>query len=93
MEYDFSDKQRAMTLMDKYKKSGLRGFEEQNLAYEYMRPKYRMDYYNKIQKCKSLYGTITQKIAGCCPMKTAAFVLNFRPMSRKLTIKTGSADF
>ncbi len=79
MEYKFSDKQKVEYYMNKYREVGLRGYEAQNLAYEYLRPKYKIDYYSKVQKCKSNRGTIQQKIIDCCPIKTEAFTLNFRP--------------
>ncbi len=82
MEYKFSNKSKVEYFMNKYRKIGLRGYEAQNLAYEYMRPKYRNDYYTKIKNCKLYSGTIQQKIIKCSPIKTKAFTLIFRPTSR-----------
>ena len=53
IEYKFSDNQKIRDFMNKYREVGLRGYEAQNLSYEYMQPKYRMDYYTKVQNCKS----------------------------------------
>lgn len=80
-EYEFSNKQKVRFFMDKFRKTGLRGFEAQNLAYEYMRPKYRTDYYAKVRKCASYSGAIQQKIIACCPIRTNAFTLNYRPIA------------
>ena len=80
IEFQFSSKKRVKKFMDYYKLAGLKGYESQNLAYEYMRRKYKNDYYSKIQRCKSQIGTIRQKIANCCPLATEAFILRFRPM-------------
>ena len=79
MEYRFSNKKKVKKHLNHYRKTGLRGFEAQNLAYEYMRYKYRNDYYSQVQNCKSYKGTIKQKIDACCPIQTEAFALIFRP--------------
>lgn len=79
MEYEFSNKRKVEEYLNHYRKSGLRGFEAQNLAYEYMREKYRNDYYLQVQNCKSYKGTLRQKIVSCCPIQTKAFTLIFRP--------------
>ena len=79
MEYSFSNKQKVEYFMNKFREIGLRGYEAQNLAYEYVRPKYRNDYYTKVQNCRLYSGTVQQKIIDCCPIITEAFTLNFRP--------------
>ncbi len=73
--------------MNKYREVGLRGYEAQNLAYEYLRPKYKNDYYSKVQKCKSNSGTVQQKIINCCPIITDAFTLKFQPTTADIKYK------
>ncbi len=80
IEYKFASNERVKKLIDRYKMVGLKGYESQNLAYEYMRKEYIKDYYSKVQRCKSLIGTMQQKISRCCPLETKAFILHFRPM-------------
>lgn len=84
MEYKFSNKKNVEYLMNKFRESGLRGYEAQNLAYEYMRPKYRRDYYMKVLNCSSYSGTLQQKIIKCLPIKTEAFTLQIRPTTAVL---------
>ncbi len=91
MEYNFSNKQKVRYYMKKFREVGLRGNEAQNLAYEYLRPKYKNDYYSKVQKCKSDSGTIQQQIIDCCPITTEAFTLNFRPATAGVKYKITAA--
>ena len=87
MEYSFSDKRKVRYYMDKYKKIGWRGNEAQNLAYEYLRPTYKNDYYLKVQNCKSGKGAMQQKIINCCPIITEAFTLKFQPTFQGVNYK------
>ncbi len=89
IEYKFSNKQKVQKYMNKFRNVGLRGYESQNLVYEYTRPNYTNDYYTKIQNCTSFSGPIQQKIIDCYPIKTEAFTLIFRPFVQalKLTVR------
>ena len=88
IEYKFSNKQKVKKYMNKYREIGLRGYESQNLVYEYTRRKYTKDYYTKIQNCNSHSGSIQQKIINCYPIKTEAFTLIFRPFMQALKLTT-----
>ena len=81
IEYKSFDNQKVRYFMNKYRVVGLRGYEAQNLSYEYRRPKYRMEYYMKVQNCKSYSGTNKQKLIDCFPIRTKAFTLNYRPIT------------
>ena len=78
MEYYFTNRRKVENMVKKLRAVGLRGYESQNLAYEFMRPKYRDDYYEKVKNCDLYHGTIQQKITRCSPIKTEAFTIIFR---------------
>ena len=80
MEYGLTSKNKVRKFMDQYRRAGLKGFESQNLAYEYLRFKYRSEYYSKIEECKSKSGRIQDKIVSCSPITTEAFTLKFQPI-------------
>lgn len=61
-EYKLTSKKRAQKFLEYSKKVGLKGFEAQNLAYEYARDKYRDTYYSKVESCKSSAGSTLEKI-------------------------------
>ena len=81
MEYDFSNLDRVQYFMNKFRGDGLRGSESQNLAYEYLRPTYRSDYYKKIKKFELNYALTVQTFEQCCPIQTQAFIVHFRPIT------------
>lgn len=81
VEYEFTNTTLIKKLMDKFRDGGLRGFESQNLAYEILRPKYKEEYYRKIQDCQRRDGLIGDRVSGCYPMKLTAFTLKFRAIS------------
>ena len=87
IEYEFSNIEKVKYFLKKYRGYGLRGNEAQNLAYEYLRAKYKDEYYAKVQKCKSNSGTVQQKIINCCPIITDAFTLNFHPTTADIKYK------
>jgi hypothetical protein len=80
-EYEFADREKAKSLLEYYRKTGLEDFEAQNLAYEYMRPQYRRSYSSEVERCKEYRGSIQQKLAGCSPIRTEAFIVTFRSLA------------
>lgn len=77
--YRFADKKRAAYLIEYYGKSGLKGYEAQNLAYEYAMHQYRKAYRSEVMRCKKYSGTIQQQLVACSPLRTKAFIVSFRP--------------
>ena len=90
MEYGFSNQQRVKNFINKLREKGLRGYEAQNLAYEYMRPKHRDSYYFLVRNCNSHSGTIQQKIIACTPIQTEVFILTFRPITAAIVCRQSS---
>jgi hypothetical protein len=78
-DYEFADKKRVAYLIEYYRKSGLKGFEAQNLAYEYMMHHHRKAYHLEMMRCKKYSGSIQQQLAACSPLRTEAFIVSFRP--------------
>lgn len=87
IDYKMANKNKVKDFMNKFRNTGLRGYEAQNLAYEYKRPKYMKEYYLKVQECKLNAGNIQQKIIDCCPLMTKAFALDFRPANLPAKIR------
>jgi len=81
VQYEFTNELQVKHLMEKYRDSGLRGFEAQNLVYEYMRPKYVNEYYEKIRSCQLQYNSIKHALSSCFPIRTSAFMVTYRENS------------
>lgn len=92
VEYEFSYVEKVKSLLEYYRKTGLEGFEAQNLAYEYMRPHYRRAYYAEIERCKEYRGSIQQKLVRCSPIRTEAFIVTFYPHALGQDDRNGSRD-
>lgn len=81
VQYEFSDRLRVRQMMRKYRELGLHGYETQNLAYEFMRARYRNEYISQVRKCASHAGTLREKMIRCSPIRTTAFEFSFRPIN------------
>ena len=82
VEYMFSSHEKVEKFIRKFKEMGLHGYESQNLSYEYMRQKYRNEYYQRIQDCKLKLGTDQQNFSSCFPMYTESFTLIYWPITK-----------
>jgi hypothetical protein len=92
VEYEFSDRDDVKRRMNYLRNLGLKGFEAQNLAYEYARPQHQRAYYSAVRKCIELEGTIRDKLIQCSPIKTEAFTIRFRPRTGGLDEPYSSDD-
>jgi hypothetical protein len=92
VEYEFSDRDDVKRRMNYLRNLGLKGFEAQNLAYEYARPQHQRAYYSAVRKCSELEGTIRDKLIQCSPIKTEAFTIRFRPRTGGLDEPYSSDD-